>query len=168
MRGRLACLALFVGLAACTPQYDWREVEVAEGRAHAAFPAKTQTQQRPVMLAGTELPFTLTMARKDSIVFAVGHTVLPSGDAAAADALAQALMQSWYVNTGANPPAAPPQLGQTVDLVSSLRGVSLRFMARAIVHDGALIEAIVTGPSEQFPQAPADEFLQSLRPRPVR
>lgn len=152
-------------LAACTPEYDWREADVADGRARAAFPAKFQTERRPVMLAGMELPFTLTMARKNSFVFAVGHTVLPKDDPDAARALAEALMASWYVNTGANPPAAPPQLGQPADIVSAARGISVRLMGRAIVHDGALIEAVVTGPSERFPEAQAREFLQSLRPR---
>ncbi|MEI2416020.1 hypothetical protein V8Z80_07530 [Orrella sp. JC864] len=162
MRRLAACLALGL-LAACSPEYDWREADVADGRARTAFPAKVQTEQRQVALAGVQLPFTLTMARKDSFIFAVGHTVVPPG--ADAGMLAQALMASWYVNTGANPPATPPALGQEVDLVSAARGVSLRFMARAIVTDGAIIEAMVTGPSERFPEAQAREFLRLLRPR---
>lgn len=163
---QVAC-ALMAGLllAGCSPQYDWREADVADGRARVAFPAKFETERRPVLLAGADVPFTLTVARKDSFVFGVGHTVLPQGDPQAGQALAQALMDSWYVNTGANPPQEKPRLGETVDIASAARGISLRFMARAIVHDGAVIEAMVTGPSEQFPEAQALEFLQSLRPR---
>ncbi|VFR38884.1 hypothetical protein ANT2_4113 [plant metagenome] len=164
----MAGLLVLLALAGCSPEYDWRELDAAGGRVRAAFPAKVIDDTRRVTLAGHEIPFTLEAARRGNTVFAVGHIVLPPGDGTPPDPKAQqevvkALLASWYTNVGVPVPDPLPPLGETVDISSSARGVAMRFVGKAVVHQGAIVEWMVTGPAGEFPEEPAKTFMTSPR-----
>ena len=68
--GAVAGLALLV--AACSPSYNWREVDVADGHVRAAFPDRVMTDTRDLKLDTHTLSFTLASATVGEAVFAVG------------------------------------------------------------------------------------------------
>lgn len=161
--------ALAIVLAACTPEYDWRELPVAEGRARAAFPARVQTEQRPVTLDGRQLPFTLTTAAVGEALFAVGHAPLPAdvrGRVADEARLARALTRTLYANLGRQPPEDLPPPGKEIRVEAEIDGEPALLMARVMVQGDMLIEAVAMGPSRSLPIERAQDFVRSLRPAP--
>lgn len=161
---QLLCAALL--LAACSPSYNWREIEVADGHARAAFPARVQTQTREISLGGQALRFTLAMAEVDGAMFAVGHAPLPpglAGDAAAREALGRALMQSLYANLGAQPPQALPDYGDEIEVHGQAGQKPGWLLARVWVTDSMLIDAVAAGSPDSLPRARAQEFVRAVK-----
>ena len=73
--GLILVMALLV--SACSPRYNWREVDVADGRVRAAFPDRVQTETRALRLDTHTLSFTLATATVGEAVFAIGSAPLP-------------------------------------------------------------------------------------------
>jgi len=163
---RLACVALL--LAACTPSYNWREIDVADGHVRAAFPARVQTETRDISLGGQTLRFTLTMAQVDDAMFAVGHAPLPAGvarDPAAREALGRALTQSLYANLGAAAPDPLPAYGDEIEVRGRAGKQAGWLMARVWVTDTMLIDAVAAGTEQSLPRERAQEFVRAVKLR---
>ncbi|CAM3398410.1 Lipoprotein [Bordetella sputigena] len=160
----LALCAMLLG--ACTPTYNWREVEIADGAARANFPARPGTDTRDIGLGGRTLRFSLTSARVEDAVFAVGYAPLPedlASDAAAQRKLAGDLVRALHENLHATPPAAAPEYGVDVVVRGQAGGHPVWALARVWVRDGLLVEAVATGSEHGLPEGPAREFVGSLR-----
>ena len=70
---------VFALLLGCTPEFNWRELSVADDRVVLAFPAKVQTEQRQLQIDDLKLVFALSAANVGPAVFAVGYAPLPQG-----------------------------------------------------------------------------------------
>ena len=100
-----AILALALLLAACSPRYNWREVDVADGRVRAAFPDRVQTETRQLRLDTHTLSFTLASATVGEAVFAVGSAPLPpeiAADPVARQALGRAPVSCTHLTLPTN------------------------------------------------------------------
>ncbi|HUH60247.1 MAG TPA: hypothetical protein VL001_09225 [Candidimonas sp.] len=157
----LSCLLL-----GCSPDYNWREVTVANGAASAFFPDRPLTQERTLNFSGHEVVFSLMSASVDGALFAVGYAALPAplranrGDASL---FAASVMTSLYRNLAAEPPAVLPKLGESFVIEGQSRGTAVRLKATVWLTDGALIEGLVTADQASFPSTQADEFLRNLK-----
>lgn len=169
LRAQLPCLAaVLLLLAACTPSYNWREIEVADGHARAAFPARAQSETRDIELGGQTLRFTLTMAEVDGAMFAVGHAPLPpavAADPQARDALGRALRQSLYANLKARPPEPLPGYGDEIVVHGQAGQQPGWLMARVWLTDTMLIDAVAAGTEQSLPRERAQEFVRSVKLR---
>ncbi|OWT75881.1 hypothetical protein CEY04_19055 [Achromobacter sp. HZ28] len=154
---------LVMALSACSPTYDWRELDVADGAARAAFPARVRTESRDITLDGSALAYTLDAARVDQAVFAVGHASLAGLPDARREALAKALMRSLYQNLKAQPPADLPPAGTDIAVQGEAGGKPVLLLARIWVRGDLLIEVVATGPADKLPRAEAQTFVHSLR-----
>lgn len=158
----VVCLIM---LSACSPDYNWRQVQVADGRVTALFPSKPQTQQKKLDFGGRELLFSLTGATVDDTVFAMGYTI-HSGDfktdAALRDQLYRQVVSSFYHNAGQTPPESLPGSGQWFSVRVAGSGNAKPVVLQAVVwnESDALIEALVSGPESSFPQDQAAEFFK--------
>jgi hypothetical protein len=167
-RGWLASLAI-AGcglLAGCTPDYNWRQLVVAEGNVEAVFPAKVDSETRTLLLAGQTLPFTLAVAQVDQTMFAVGSAPLPPSlglDRAAREKLGQALTRSLYANVGAAVPATLPELGEEVAVQGRVGQRAAWVRGRVWVTDSMLIEAVVSGPEDEAVGEHVETFLRGVR-----
>jgi hypothetical protein len=164
-----AILALALLLAACSPRYNWREVDVAGGHVRAAFPDRVQTETRQLRLDTHTLTFTLASATVGEAVFAIGSAPLPpelAADPVARQALGLALMRSLYVNMQAPPPTEWPPFGQDIDVQGKAMGKPGWLRARVWVTDNMLIEAVAAGTEESLPAERAREFLRSVVVKP--
>ena len=155
------CLLVF--LVGCTPEYNWREVEVADGRAKLAFPARVQTDQRVVSLGDEKLSFRLTSASVNDAVFAAGYMKIPENmDPAQAAQLVRDLVNSLASRVGKRPPDAAYE-SQVFELEAVVSGRPSRMLARVLLHRGMLIQVVASGPSSVLTPEQANEFMRSLR-----
>ncbi|SAI70421.1 Uncharacterised protein [Bordetella ansorpii] len=168
LKNALPLLAAASLLAACSPEHNWRELDVADGRVRAAFPARVQTETRELALGGKTLRFSLTAAEVNQAVYAVGYAPLPAsvaGDAAASQALAGALVQSLYANLGADAPDTLPAMGQDIEVHGQAANAGARswMLARVWVANGMLIEAVAAGAENKLAPERAREFMNGVR-----
>lgn len=164
-------LALALALAACSPRYNWREVDVADGHVRAAFPDRVMTDTRDLRLDTHTLRFTLATATVGDAVFAIGSAPLPPEIAAnpgARQALGRALVSSLYANMQAPPPTEWPALGQEIEVHGKAMGKPGWLQAKVWVTDTMLIEAVAAGTQESLPAERAREFLRSVVINPAK
>lgn len=153
-------------LAACSPDYNWREVTLADGLVVAIFPDKPREQTKTLPFAGHDIAFTLTGTVLDDTVFAVGYAPLPPevGQNAEQRALMyQQIVQSFYANFGQTPPAVLPEPGTRFSIEGKGPKGPLRLEGVVWMHPGSVTEGLVTAPAGSFPQAQADEFLRAIK-----
>ena len=152
-------------LAGCSPDYNWRQVQVAGGAVTAFFPDKTRTESRNLQFDGHDLAFSLTSTSVQDTLFAVGYAPLPGpiqGDATARKAFASAVIASLYQSLGQQPPSTLPALGKPFVIEGESQGRALRLNVAVWLTDQALIEGIVTAAADAFPQDQAEEFLRGI------
>jgi hypothetical protein len=158
----LLVLLSLLALAGCTPEYNWRELSVADDRAVVLFPSRVQTEQRTIRVEGVELVFSLTSAAVDQSVFSVGYAPLsPTLDSAQTERLVRAFAVALAARVGQ--PLAPQALnGDVFELESVVAGQASRLMGRVLTHRGMLIQVVVSGPKKSLSKENAVEFMRSL------
>jgi hypothetical protein len=62
-----------LGLAACAPALNWRDVRWAEADVMLQFPCKPDVVSRQVPLAGRQVRMSLSSCQADGITFALSH-----------------------------------------------------------------------------------------------
>ena len=67
-----ALLVAVVGLAACTPGMDWREVGPVDGGWRAMFPCRPGVQSRRLLLGDEAVEWRLHACQADGVTYAVG------------------------------------------------------------------------------------------------
>ncbi len=163
---RFGLLVMLVAvLAGCTPNYNWREVTVADGAVKAFFPDRPLAQQRPLTYSGHEVPFSLATATVDKAVFAVAYAPLPEAlrqNQEQARRFALSVVGSLHRNLGVAEPVELPKEGVpfVIEGASPQGRVRMQVIVWLTAH--ALIEGIVTADQATFPQQQAAQFLQSL------
>jgi hypothetical protein len=148
-------------LAACTPEYNWRETVVADGNAQVAFPARIRTEERPLNFDGVQLTFSLTSASVGDAVFAVGYAKLPPhADEAFSRSLVRRTVMSLAASGGA--PSDAAFTGEVFELDTQVAGQASRLVARVLVHRDTLIEVVASGPKASLAPEQAEDFMRSL------
>jgi hypothetical protein len=158
-------LLLAMLLAGCSPDYNWRQVQIANGAVAAFFPDRPSTEQRPLQYDGHELQFSLTSASVGEALFTIGYVALPEAlgkDAHAREAFARAVVGSLYRNLGAEPPAALPPRGEAFVVQGSGPAEGMMLKAAVWLTDRAMVEGVVTAKSDEYPATYADEFLRGI------
>lgn len=83
---------------ACTPTYDWRDLQVSDAPAQAVFPCRPDRFSRAVALAGTAVRMQLASCTAAGTTFGLSHVRL--ADASQVDAALQALRRAATDNIG--------------------------------------------------------------------
>ena len=152
-------LALLLG---CSPEFNWRELGVADGRATVAFPAKVQTEQRQIQIDGQTLAFSLSAANVGPAVFAVGFAALPeNASQSVQQSMTRALLGSLFASSGQTPTQAALD-GQVFELETLVAKQPSLLIARVLVHRGMLMQVVASGPKQALPREQALEFMRSL------
>lgn len=162
--GLMASLFI-VFLAGCYPKYNWRELPVADGLAVVAFPARVDTAEREIELAGMKVTFVLTSATVDQTVFSFGYAQLPLQSTAQERLQAQqAMIKS--LEAGMSQPIGEQALaGEAFMLRRQAGDTELVMHAKVILYHDVVMQQIVAGPPAQLNQELADEFMRSLTMR---
>ncbi|MER1968680.1 hypothetical protein [Castellaniella sp. GW247-6E4] len=158
--------ACALALTGCSPEFDWRSVQVADGVITGVLPARPRSETREVNFDGHPLNLTMTMAQAGSVLFALGHAPLPDAlraDSQAAEALARGVILSFYASLGVPPPEPPPAPGERFVIEGGAPGQSVRLEALVTFSTRDLLEAVVTAEPAAFDRAPVRDFWLGLR-----
>jgi len=148
-------------LTGCSPEYNWRELSVADGRAVVAFPARVQTESRALKLNQHTLQFSLTSAAVKQNLFAVGYAPLSTKlSQDQQTAVKTALLKSLAANLGAALPSSA--FNGELFVIESLSARPIRMVARVLIHRGYLIQFVATGPPNDLKATVTEEFMRSI------
>jgi hypothetical protein len=162
--------AAMLGLPACSPSYNWREVRGAEAPFVVLLPGKPSTHSREVNLDGIRVTMTMTATEVGGATFAVGGAQLPEPALVqpALNAMKTALVRNIN-GTVTHEKAAAATHGAlpatTIEAAGSAGGdkVILLF-ARFAAHDRRIYQAIVVGPEKAISRDAVETFLTSFKP----
>jgi hypothetical protein len=171
------CIAavLLFNLAACSPQFDWREVHGSNPPFVVMLPAKPSTVSRSINLDGQQVTMTMTSAKVDGVTFAVGTATMsdPQHAAAALIGMKTALIK----NIGANADSAKSQVdiskGSTsasaidIDVVgpssATSNGQPVRLVAHFVAKGSQVYELVVVGREKAITHDVLDMFFTSFK-----
>ena len=149
--GRFLVLCCTVLLLGCSPEYNWRQLAVADGRVVALFPAKPATERRDLPFEGRLQPFVMTQARVGDDLFVVGYAPWEPdlrSDAGLRERFGREVLLSLYRNFGVSPPETLPSMGEPFEL----RGgpdQALRVLGRIWLTPHGLVEGLVLATGSQ-------------------
>jgi hypothetical protein len=170
-------------LLACSPRFEWRELQVADG-AVAALPGRPQSVTRELDVGGQPVAMTMWSTGVGATMFAVGAARLPPALASepAGRVRAIAYFRDGLVRniggtvtaSGAAPLALPP--GGARQLLASERveatgragpdGRTSRLAARFFIVDDRLFQVVAVGAEGEIPPEVLDTFFTSFRLAP--
>ena len=162
---KAGAIVALAAIMACSPSYNWRELDVADGHVRAAFPDTVKTETRDTRVDTMTMPVTMASAKVGDGMFAVVSAPLPAEIAASPGAsrgLGVAAMRSLYLNLQVQPPLEFPPYGQDIEIRGQSGGQPFWMLARVWVTDTMLIEAIAAGSEKGLPRERAREFLDSV------
>lgn len=152
-------------LAACSPEYNWRQYDSPDAPYGVLFPDKPASYTRTVNLAGNSVAMTMTAAEVNKTVFAVGTGEAP--DAAAAQAALSSMKAALVRNIGADVTDEKTQAGSALDIEA--RGVRNGQPMRLVGHFEArgtrFYQVIVLGPDGSVPDEQVEQFMTSFKLR---
>lgn len=163
-------------VAACTPEYDWREVR-PEGAGFAVLmPDKPASMTRRIQLEGLDLEMTMHGARVKDVAYTVGTVTLPDATQATREQVLAAMRRAMVGNIGGTERAAVPvaisridasgaRIGEApglqIEATGRMRESDAVLLARFVAVDDRAWQAVVLGPRPD--REPASQFLESLR-----
>ncbi len=121
MRFLLAALAAFM-TAACSPDYNWREVRGPDQDYLVMLPGKPAEMTRTVHLQALEVQMVMQGARVGETSFTVAAAELPDDGAATREAALAAMRAGMLRNIGGTEREALPARVQVVDGAGAARG----------------------------------------------
>jgi hypothetical protein len=167
-RAVLAGIALTLGLSACSPRFDWREVRGTDAPFTVLMPAKPSTQARPVNIGGTTVTMTMTAADVNGLTFAVGSAEFADAAQAAAalDAMKTALVRNiggTILHEQAASAAPPPAASIRVDAIGPGGNRQQHLFARLLARDRRVYQVLVVGAEKAIERDAVDMFLDSFK-----
>ncbi len=177
-------LVVTILLAACSPEYDWRDIRAPGGEYWVQLPARPATMTRRIHLEGLAVDMSMQGARVAENSFTVALVPLPGsggGQAEAAGMSAErillAMREQMLRNIGAL--ALTPTEDAEVDLVDAERRkvgalpvqaigargtgkhADMQMFARFVLWEGHALQIVALGPG--IDPEKAGHFLDSLR-----
>lgn len=172
-RAVLLCAGAALLLAACSPKFNWRQVQGNNAPYSVLLPAKPSTFTREVDLNGIKLSMTMTATEVDDTVFAVGSAkVVDPGQAAAAlQAMKTALVKNINGSVTSEKASAiaggPQGNAGSIDLeaIGSAAGGSQPkvLFAHLQSKEQYIYQVIVIGPQKSVTSENVEMFMRSFK-----
>ncbi len=154
-----------LGLAACDPKYNWREIPGKDAPFTVLLPAKPATLSRPVDLAGHTYTMSMTAAEVDHVSFAVASVLC--ADAKQAHEALNA-MQAAMVNNINGKVKSLPSAGDAIDIEASGSAQPgsepLLLVGHFVVSGNRAWQVIVLGPEKEVAREQVTTFISSFKP----
>jgi hypothetical protein len=171
-----ALLAVAATLAACSPEYNWRDYASPDAPYQILFPDRPATQSREIDLNGMKVKLILTATSVDGTMFAVGTGVAP--DAASAEAALGTMktalvrningsLQREQAKASASAGPAGQQRSASLDIEASgnQQGVPMKLIGHFEARGNRFYQVIVMGKASDLKREQADTFLTSFKPK---
>lgn len=153
-------------LAACSPDYNWREVQNHDAAYTALFPAKPASHAQDINLDGIRTTMSMTAAEVHGVVFAIGSAEL--ADPALVQPALKAMKTAMVRNIGGAIASDKTVAGLTPlnDVIAdgSRNGRPVRLTARFAAHKQRVYQAVVIGAPQDVPAEAVETFLASFKP----
>ncbi|WP_240162447.1 hypothetical protein [Glaciimonas sp. PAMC28666] len=169
-----ASVSLVLVLAsACSPKFNWRQVQGNDAPFSVLLPAKASTFSRAVDLDGIKLNMTMTAAEVGDVVFAVGSAKLndPDQAAPAIQAMKTALVKN--INGSVKSETANVASGGSQGTVSKIdiealgpaenTGQPKVLFAHLEAKGQYIYQVIVIGPQKAVSTENVETFMQSFK-----
>lgn len=161
----LACV-----LAACSPQYNWREASDNGTHFVVLLPAKPATVTRPIELDGVNVDMTMVAAEVGDTTFAVGTAELT--DAAQTAKAVEAMRTALLNNIGGKLVADVHFPGKTsgfshwldVEAEGVVRGRPAHLKARLAAKGNRIFQVLIMGPDKALTDEIVETFFDSFKP----
>tara|TARA_R100001132_G_C3266473_1_gene89239 strand:- start:748 stop:1254 length:507 start_codon:yes stop_codon:yes gene_type:complete len=161
----LCALFALIGLVACSPEYNWREVAISGAGVSAIFPDKPKVDEKRFIFEGETLVLSMTGTTVKSAIFAIGHAPLGARlqeNAVARQALYRQVVSSFYSNFNQATPNPLPAPGELFVVTGKGPNGDMQLSARVWMTSDYLLEAIVVAPQALFPEEHATEFFAGV------
>jgi hypothetical protein len=161
-----ACLLLLAALSACSPDYNWRQVQNADAAFSALFPAKPSSHAREINLDGIRTNMSMTAAEVHGALFAVGSTELasPALVQPALNAMKTAMVRNIGGTIASERTVPGPTPASEVIANGSRNGRPVQLTARFAARNQRVYQAVVIGAPQEVPAEAIDTFLSSFKP----
>jgi hypothetical protein len=161
-----ARLLLLAALAACSPDYNWRQVQNTDAAFAALFPARPSSHAREVDLNGIRTNMSMTAAEVHGALFAVGSTELssPALVQPALDAMKTAMVRNIGGTIASDKTVPGPMPYNEVVANGSRNGRPVQLNARFAARKQRVYQAVVIGAPQDVPAEAIDTFLSSFKP----
>ncbi|SFB32153.1 hypothetical protein SAMN04515620_14213 [Collimonas sp. OK607] len=161
-----------LALAACSPKFNWREVRSKDAPYSVLLPAKPSTFARPIDLDGVPVTMTMTAAKVDDTVFAVGSATLPDAAKAQAALIAMKTALVKNINGTVKAEKTTAAAGNTQGLSASIDveavgatpgGKPEVLFGHFVSKDKEIYQVIVMGPEKGVSRENAETFISSFK-----
>ncbi len=166
-------------LAACSPQYNWRDYRSPDAPYTAMFPDKPVSHTREIDLNGMKFKMTMTAVQVDGATFAIGSGEAP--DEAQAQAALEEMKTALTKNIGAtmdkrgasasatasasaSASDSAPVSALTIEANGTQQGRPVLLLGRFVAKDRHFYQVIVLGPKDAMPAEQTEMFLSSFKP----
>lgn len=109
-------------LAACSPEFNWREVHAPDGDYRVMLPGKPASMTRDIRLEDLSVPMTMQGARVDESSFTVAVAKLPDGEAGTREIALAAMRAGMLRNISATSEKVTQTTVTLVDASGVMRG----------------------------------------------
>jgi hypothetical protein len=150
-------------LAACSPEYNWRDYSSPTAPYRVMFPGKPDSHTRSVDLDGLKVEMTMTATEVNGVMYAVGSAQVP--EAARSQAALAAMQTAMLRNIGAGTAAAPPASGGKIDIDASgtRNGTPMRLVGHFEARGTRVYQVIVLGKAASMPAEQVKQFMSSFK-----
>ncbi len=170
----IVTLLASLALAACSPQYNWRDYSSQDAPFRVMFPDKPATHARDVDLNGMTVKMTMTAAQVEGVMFAVGSGEAPDADKA--EAAVAAMKTALVRNIGATIKSEKQGKSSAVagsstarssaidiDATGVQKGAPMRLVGHFESRNKRFYQVIVMGPDKAISQEQVDMFMSSFK-----
>jgi hypothetical protein len=176
----LPCRTIFsaalasLALAACNPQFNWRDYSSETAPYRVMFPDKPSSHTRKIDLDGLKVDMTMTAAQVNGTMFAVGTAEAPDADSAekALSAMKTALVKNIGATiktekTGKASAAAGSTEARSaaIDIEASgmQKGEPMRLVGHFESRNKRFYQVIVMGKEKDLTRENVDMFMSSFK-----
>jgi hypothetical protein len=161
-------------LAACNPQFNWRDYSSQDAPFRVMFPDKPDTHTRTVNLDGLKVEMTMTAAQVDGTTFAVGTAEAPDADKA--EAALGAMKSALVRNIGATikseksgkasssaGAATARSAAIDIDAAGTRNGTPMRLVGHFESRNKRIYQVIVMGKEKDLSKENVEQFMSSFK-----
>ena len=161
-----ATLLVIVALTACSPDYNWRQMQNNDAAFTALFPAKPASHAQDVNLDGIRTSMSMTAAEVNGVLFAVGSAELthPALVQPALNAMKTAMVRNIGGAIASDKTVPGPTPFNEVVADGSRNGRPVRLTARFAARNQRVYQAVVIGAPQDVPAEVVETFFASFKP----
>lgn len=174
----ISIILIALGITACTPKFDWREIRNADAPFIATFPGKPATHSRDIELDGIKVKLHMTAADVNQLSFAIAYAKIENNDKslqAQQQQRALSAMQAGMLkniqgtivqastSSGANSSHHSSPKNTITAIGKKQNGQAIKMLARFTQHGPWVMQIVMMGEEKAFTPDIADMFFDSIK-----